>query len=78
MTHIYRPSPSSGFTLVELLIVIVVLGALAAFVIGAYAGVRERAYNAKVVSNVKQYITGLEAYKAIYWSIPSNLRRAKR
>lgn len=61
---------SNGFTIVELLIVIIVLGILAALVISAFKGVRERAYNAKVLSNVRQYITGLEAYRAMYGVYP--------
>ncbi len=61
---------SNGFTIVELLIVIIVLGILAALVISAFKGVRERAYNAKVLSNARQYISGLEAYRAMYGVYP--------
>lgn len=42
-----------GFTIVELLIVIVVIGILAAIVIVAYTGVQQRAQAAAVVSGIK-------------------------
>lgn len=44
----------SGFTIVELLIVIVVIGILAAIVIVAYNGVQQRAQAAAVISGIKQ------------------------
>lgn len=42
----------SGFTIVELLIVIVVIGILAAIVIAAYNGAQNRAYDASVQSDL--------------------------
>ena len=42
----------SGFTIVELLIVIVVIGILAAITIVAYNGIQTRAENAKTINGV--------------------------
>jgi prepilin-type N-terminal cleavage/methylation domain-containing protein len=59
-----------GFTIVELLIVIVVIGILAAISIVAYNGVQNRSKNAVVNSNIAATIRQLETYKAINDSYP--------
>jgi prepilin-type N-terminal cleavage/methylation domain-containing protein len=56
--------PSSGFTIVELLIVIVVIGILAAIVIVAYNGVQNNANTAAVKSSLKTMFTRIQAYQA--------------
>lgn len=55
----YRRKKTVGFTIVELLIVIVVIGILAAIVIVAYQGVTQRSKNAQVVSYVGQFTKSL-------------------
>lgn len=54
---------TSGFTIVELLIVIVVIGILAAITIVAYNGVQNRANEAAVKSNLASLVKALEIYK---------------
>jgi prepilin-type N-terminal cleavage/methylation domain-containing protein len=51
-----------GFTIVELLIVIVVIGILALLVINTYGGVQQKARNAKRQNDVKSIQTQLEAF----------------
>jgi prepilin-type N-terminal cleavage/methylation domain-containing protein len=53
-----------GFTIVELLIVVVVIAILAAISIVSYNGITTRAQNAKIVSTVRQYINIIELYKS--------------
>jgi general secretion pathway protein G len=53
----------SGFTIVELLIVIVVIGILAAITIVAYNGVQTRARDNQRYSDVKTIVKALELYK---------------
>ncbi len=52
-----------GFTIVELLIVIVVIGILATISFVSYRGVQEMAYNTKIIANVKNYQQALEIYR---------------
>ena len=51
-----------GFTIVELLIVIVVIGILAAITIVAYNGIQNRATNQQTIASVRAYYSALTAY----------------
>jgi prepilin-type N-terminal cleavage/methylation domain-containing protein len=60
----------TGFTIVELLIVIVVIGILAAITIVAYNGVQSRAKQAKMQSDISNVQKLVEAYYAINGTYP--------
>jgi general secretion pathway protein G len=51
-----------GFTIVELLIVIVVIGILALLVITTYSTIQQKARNSKRASDIKSLQTQIEAY----------------
>lgn len=61
----------SGFTIVELLIVIVVIGILAALVITTYSGIQAKARNSKRQTDIQSLQTQLEAYFAQAGHYPS-------
>jgi len=63
-------SGSRGFTIVELLIVIVVIAILAAISITAYNGIQQRARNTQVVAGVNTYYKALLQYKTINSTYP--------
>ena len=52
-----------GFTIVELLIVIVVIAILAAISIVAYTGIQQKASNTQVISVVETYQKALSMYR---------------
>lgn len=54
----------NGFTLTELLIVIVILGVLAGIVVFAVAGITERGTTAACQADVRTVQTAVEAFKA--------------
>lgn len=61
-----------GFTIVELLIVIVVIGILALLVITTYAGIQSKARNSKRQTDLKSLQTQIEAFFSQNGYYPSN------
>ncbi len=55
---------AKGFTIVELLVVIIVIGILAAVTIVSFNGVSRRASESAVLANVDAYVKAFAAYKA--------------
>ncbi|MDQ5932110.1 MAG: hypothetical protein QG649_195 [Patescibacteria group bacterium] len=62
---------SKGFTIVELLIVIVVIGVLAAITIVAFENARTRASNSQTTSAMKEYIKAFYTYGVENGSYPN-------
>lgn len=60
-----------GFTIVELLVVIVVIGILAAITIVAYNGFQVRARDTQRASDAASILKALDAYKAIHGTYPA-------
>ncbi|WP_120005055.1 prepilin-type N-terminal cleavage/methylation domain-containing protein [Nesterenkonia muleiensis] len=60
---------SFGFTIVELMIVIVVIAILAAISIVAYTGVQGRTYDTTVQSDLRGFANQLEMFRAATGSI---------
>ncbi len=60
-----------GFTIVELLIVIVVIAILAAITVVAYGGIQNSTRNSRVMSEIRQVAQLVEAYNIQNGSYPS-------
>lgn len=62
---------TSGFTIVELLIVIVVIAILAAIGIATYSGIQQRATNTAIINAASQIAKAIEVYVAQEGVYPS-------
>src|SRR5680860_1027903 len=60
-----------GFTIIELIVVIVIIGILSAIVIVSYSGIRTRAAAATLKSDVEKASIQLEKYRADHGAYPA-------
>ena len=59
-----RTAASRAFTLVEILIVVLILGILAAIVVPQFAGAAEESRRSAFVTELKVFMDGAELYRA--------------
>lgn len=65
-----------GFTIVELLIVVIIIGILAAITIVSYSSIQGRAKDARVAATISQYVDILKVYRTNHGTYPVVTRAA--
>ncbi len=71
--QIINRNKSNGFTIVELLIVVVVIGILAAITIVAFTGISKRAVSASMQSDLSNATNQLKMYNVYHGTYPTSL-----
>ena len=71
MKTIHMPT-SEGFTLVELLIVVIIIGLLATIVIPKFDDVRQKAYNTAALADLNHASKEIERYFSDNYSYPAD------
>src|SRR5437588_9227240 len=66
----FRPAKAHGFTLVELVVVILIIGTLAALLVPAASRTLDRAKSAQAKNDVTQIVTAVNAYYTEYGKYP--------
>jgi type IV pilus assembly protein PilA len=64
MLKIFRKEGQKGFTLIELMIVIAIIGILAAIAIPQFVSYRQKGYNTQAKGELKSLYTACQAYFA--------------
>ncbi|NLX51221.1 MAG: prepilin-type N-terminal cleavage/methylation domain-containing protein [Deltaproteobacteria bacterium] len=64
MQESFSPKGPKGFTLIELMIVIAIIGVLAAIAIPQYVAYRQKGYNSQAKAELKGFYTACQAYFA--------------
>ena len=64
MLKIFRNKGEKGFTLIELMIVIAIIGILAAIAIPQFVAYRQKGYNTQAKGELKSFYTACQAYFA--------------
>lgn len=68
-------SKENGFTLLELLIVISIIGILSAMIIPIFARSRDSAYFARTKTEMRSFATAIEMYANVYGGYPPDANR---
>jgi len=71
ISTIRQASPGAGFTLIEVLVVVVILGILASIIVPRIMDQPDRARVTKAQQDIQALVTGLSLYKLDNFSYPS-------
>ncbi len=68
---LYRRSGQSGFTLIEIMVVVVIIGMLATLILPKVLGRQDQAFQAKAKSDIRALSSAIKLYKLDNFKYPS-------
>ncbi len=68
----FQARHQNGFTLIEMLIVVVIIGIIAAIAIPKFSNTKEKAYDRAVISDIRRAQVAAEAYYADNMTYPAS------
>jgi len=67
-----KPASQAGFTLIEIMVVVVIIGLLATFILPSVVGNQDKAFQVKTQADISQLSGQLALYKLDNYSYPSS------
>ncbi len=67
------PRGRRGFSLIELILVVVMIGVLATIAVPKFSGARDKAFIASVMSDLKVLASQMEVYQSTNQNYPANV-----
>lgn len=75
ITSIQRPTARRGFTLIEIMVAVVIIGLIASLAVPSLNRARQNSQNAAVINDLRTFAAAFETYAMMYGQWPTDVSR---